>query len=135
MLNSIVIIGRLTAAPEKRVTNNGTAVVSFSIAVDRNIKTKDGETQTDFIPVVAWRHTAEFICKYFSKGDMLALRGELQSRRYTGNDGKNHTILEVLAQQVSFCGGHRKAENDTEDFSSTSQDKDYPEIDDEDLQF
>ena len=105
MLNKIFIMGRLTRDPELRRTQSGTAVTSFSLAVDRDYKSQSGEKETDFIDVVAWRSTAEFVSKYFQKGSMIAIEGSLQTRQYQDKNGNNRTATEVLASQVSFCGG------------------------------
>ena len=124
MLNTIVLMGRITAPTELKTTPSGTSVTSFSIAVDRKYQQKDGEKQTDFINCVAWRGTAEFICKYFDKGDMIAVVGELQSRKYTDKDGNNRTAFEVVIDQVSFCGSKNNNNNNANapvtDFSSLS---------------
>lgn len=104
MINNIVIMGRLTADPELKTTNSGVSVTAFTVAVDRSAKSKDGERLTDFIPCVAWRGTAEFVSKWFSKGKMIAVAGELQSRKFTDKDGNNRTAFEVIASNVSFCG-------------------------------
>ena len=92
MLNKIVIMGRLTHDPEMRQTGSGTSVTSFSLAVERDYSGRDGgEKQTDFIDVVAWRHTAEFVSKYFAKGDMAAVSGRLQIRGWTDKEiGRAH---------------------------------------------
>ena len=108
-MNNTCFTGRLTAEPELKTTKGGVSVTSFSIAVDRTVKDKDGKYITDFIPVVAWRNTAEFVCKYFGKGQMIAVVGELQSRRYEDKNGGKHTALEVIASQVGFCGDSKKA--------------------------
>ena len=86
-MNSICLMGRLTADPELKTTQSGVSVTSFSVAVDRAYRSKDQERQTDFINCVAWRQTAEFITRYFHKGNRIALQGSLQSRSYTANDG------------------------------------------------
>ena len=112
MLNKIIFAGRITADPELKSTGNQVSVVSFSVAVERNIKDKDGNRAVDFIPVTAWRHTAEFICKYFRKGQMILILGELQSRKYEDKDsGKTRTAWEVIASEAHFCGGSEKAES------------------------
>ena len=108
MLNIVVIMGRLTADPELKTTNSGISVTSFSVAVDRNFA-KDGNRETDFINVVAWRFTAEFICKYFRKGQMIAINGSLQQRSYTDKDGNKRTVYEIVADNANFCGS--KAES------------------------
>lgn len=108
MLNNVVLMGRLTANPELKSTQNGTSVTSFSLAVQR---AHSKEKETDFIRVVAWRNTAEFISKYFGKGDMIAIVGALQSRQYTDRDGRKITTYEVVANQASFCGSKTEKQN------------------------
>lgn len=103
MLNSCVLMGRLTADPELRTTQNGKSVASFSLAVERDFQ-RDGERQTDFIDVVAWRGTAEFVCKYFRKGRMLAIVGHIQTRTYTDKDGNKRKAVEVVADKADFTG-------------------------------
>lgn len=109
MLNKIVIMGRLTHDPEMRQTGSGTSVTSFSLAVERDYSGRDGgEKQTDFIDVVAWRHTAEFVDKYFAKGDMAAVIGCLQIRDWTDKDGNKRRSAEVVADSVYFGGSKRR---------------------------
>ncbi len=112
MINCINIMGRLTDTPELKVTNSGTNVTTFTVAVDRQYS--KGEKQTDFIPVTAWRSTAEFISKWFSKGQMIAVQGALQTRKYQDKDGHNRTAFEVVAEQVSFCGDKKADHSNTE---------------------
>lgn len=102
MLNKIVIMGRLTHDPELRRTQSGTAVTSFSVACDRDYKGQDGEKETDFIDVVAWRNTAEFVCKYFAKGRMAVVDGRLQIRDWTDREGNKRRSAEVVANNVYF---------------------------------
>lgn len=102
MLNRIVVIGRLTRDPELRSTSNGTAVATFSVAVDRNFSNNRGEKETDFIPVVVWRGLAETCGRYLSKGKLVAVEGRLQIRNYEGNDGNRRTIAEIVADNVQF---------------------------------
>lgn len=103
MLNHIVIMGRLTRDPELRYTQSQTPVASFTLAVDRDFGSRDGgEKQTDFIDCVAWRQTAEFVSKYFSKGSMAVVSGRLQSRRWQDRDGNNRTSWEVLTDNIYF---------------------------------
>lgn len=104
MINRIIIMGRLTADPEYKQTPNGTAVATFTVAVDRNYTAKGQEKQTDFIPCVAWRTTADFIRRYFGKGNMIALDGSLQTRKYTDKQGNHRSAFEVVVDQVSFAG-------------------------------
>lgn len=101
--NVVVLIGRLVRDPELRHTPSGTAVCTFSIAVDR-LAQKDREKQTDFIDIVAWRQTAEFISKYFSKGKLISLCGSIQTRTYQDKNGNNRKAFEVVADSASFCG-------------------------------
>lgn len=104
MLNRAVLMGRLTADPELRTTPNGVSVATFRIAVDRNYTPKGGEHQTDFISIVTWRNTAEFVSRYFRKGQLVALEGSIQTRSYTDSQGSNRTAFEVVADQVYFAG-------------------------------
>ena len=105
MINSLVIIGRLTSNPELRQTQSGVHVLSFTVAVDSRFANQNGERQTNFIPCVAWRQTAEFISKYFFKGQWIGVQGSLQSRRYVDKNGNNRSVLELIVDSVSFCGG------------------------------
>lgn len=102
MLNHVTIGGRLTKDPELRRTGNGTAVASFSIACDRDFKSDGGERATDFVDIVAWRNTAEFVSKYFAKGRMAIISGRLQIRDWTDKDGNKRRSAEVLAENVYF---------------------------------
>lgn len=112
MLNHITIMGRLTHYPELRRTQSGTAVTSFSIACERDYKGQDGEKETDFIDVVAWRNTAEFVCKYFAKGRMAVVDGRLQIRDWTDREGGKRRSAEVVANNVYF--GDSKRDNGDE---------------------
>lgn len=103
MLNRVVLMGRITADVELRHTQSGTAVASFTVAVDRVTK-KSEEKQTDFIDVVAWSGTAEFVCKYFGKGKLIAINGRLQTRTWEDKQGNKRKSTEVIAENVSFCG-------------------------------
>lgn len=107
MLNRIIVMGRMTRDPELRRTNSGTAVASFSLAVDRDFKTQSGEKETDFIDVVAWRNTAEFVSKYFSKGRMAVVEGRLQLRDWTDKDGNKRRTAEIVADSVYFGDSKR----------------------------
>lgn len=111
MLNCAIIMGRLTADPELRTTQTGVSVTSFSVAVDRSFVRAGEERQTDFINVVAWRQTAEFVTRYFHKGSMIAVQGSIQTRNYEDKNGNKRTAVEVIANNVSFCGS--KAESGT----------------------
>lgn len=126
MLNTVIIMGRLTADPELRKTQSGTSVTSFTVAVDRRFQQKGEEKQTDFINVVAWRQTAEFIEKYFSKGSMIAIRGSVQTRTYEDKNGNKRTAVEVVADEVSFCGS--KGENTQKNGAQFTEHDDFEEI-------
>lgn len=102
MLNKIVLMGRLTRDPELRRTNTGTAVTSFTLAVDRDFKDKSGEKETDFVDIVAWRNTAEFVSKYFAKGRVAVVEGRLQIRDWQDKDGGKRRNAEVIADNVYF---------------------------------
>ena len=107
MLNSVIIMGRLTADPELRTTTNGLSVTSFTVAVDRNYKSGD-ERQTDFISVVAWRGTADFVTRFFKKGQMIAVQGSIQTGSYE-KDGVRRQTFEIVADNVSFCGSKNES--------------------------
>ena len=108
MLNRIILMGRLTRDPELRQTQSGVSVASFSLAVDRDFKNKEtGEKQTDFIDIVAWRNTAEFVSRYFNKGRMAVVEGRLQIRDWTDRDGNKRKSAEVVADNVYFGDSKR----------------------------
>ena len=112
MINVAVIMGRLTADPELKTTPNGVSVTTFTVAVDRNYAPQGQERKTDFINVVAWRQTAEFVTKWFRKGQMIAVQGSIQTRNYEDRKGNKRTAVEIVADQVSFTGS--KAESGTQ---------------------
>lgn len=119
MLNHIAIMGRLTRDPELRRTGSGVAVASLTLAVDRDLKNKEtGEKETDFIDVVAWRSTAEFVAKHFTKGRMMAVTGRLQIRNWTDNDGNKRRTAEVVADGVYFADSKRE---ETSNYSAPAQ--------------
>ena len=109
MLNHIVLMGRLTRDPELRHTGNGTPVASFSLAVDRDFKSQSGEKETDFIDIVAWRSTAEFISKYFSKGSLAVVSGRLQIRNWQDKEGNNRRSAEVVVDNIYFGSSKRES--------------------------
>ena len=139
MFNLVVLTGRLTADPELKSTPNGISVCSFSIAVGRRYRAGE-EAQTDFINIVAWRQTAEFITKYFKKGSLIGIEGSIQTRRYTDKNGNNRTAFEVVANNVQFVESKRDSAAPTADNMSYSNVDagDFAEIDggmDDDLPF
>ncbi len=145
MLNNVVLMGRLVADPELRTTATNVSVTSFAIAVDRAFVRAGEERQADFIDIVAWRQTAEFITRYFRKGSMIAIQGSIQTRMYEDKNGNKRKAVEVVASNVSFCGS--KSETGTASAPrvesaapapsySTSEANDFVEIQpDDDLPF
>lgn len=144
MINMVALMGRLTYDPELRTTPSGISVLRFQVACDRNYQKSGADRQADFIDCVAWRQTAEFISRYFRKGSMIAVEGTIQTSNYTDKDGNNRKQVEVLANNVSFCGS--KAESGTATNPAFSQpapsyasadNSDFEEIvdDDDDLPF
>ena len=132
MLNSIIIMGRLTSTPELKTTTSGISVTSFTVAVDRRFQKQGEEKQTDFLNVVAWRQAADFVCKYFNKGDMIAVQGELQTRRYEDKDGNKRTATEIVADNVSFCGGKKES---VQAAAQTGESYDFTADDEDDLPY
>ena len=124
MINKVILMGRLVADPELKRTQNDIAVVSTRIAVDRDRKGPDGERQADFIDIVCWRERAEFVSRYFRKGNMIAVVGSLQSRQYETKDGQKRTAWEVVCDQVSFTG--EKANNGSAAGGSYAPRQDMP---------
>lgn len=143
MLNHITIMGRLTSDPEMRSTQSGVAVASFTLAVDRDFGGKDGgEKQTDFIDCTAWRHTAEFVSKYFTKGRMAVVSGRLQIDNYTDNDGNKRKSAKVVADNIYFgdskkdgtAGGQSDSQN-TEQITPAPSGFVQVDVDDGELPF
>lgn len=111
MLNRAILMGRITKSPELKNTQSGVPVIQISIAVDRDYTPKGQEKQTDFINVVAWRGTAEFIAKHFEKGQLIALTGSIQTRSYTDSQGNKRSVTEVIADQAYFAGSKKESGN------------------------
>lgn len=109
MINRVILMGRLVADPELKTTNTGVSVTSFRIAVDRSYVKAGEQRQADFFDIVAWRSTAEFITRHFNKGSLIAVEGQLQSRSFITKEGQNRTVVEVVADNVSFTGERRDA--------------------------
>ncbi len=107
MLNRVILMGRLVSDPELKTTGSGISVSSFRIAVDRSYVKSGEERKADFFDIVCWRGTAEFVCRYFSKGSLIAVEGQLQSRTYQAKDGTNRYVVEVVADNISFTGERR----------------------------
>lgn len=142
-MNTCVLMGRTTSDIELKSTTNGTSVASFNIAVDRKYTPKGQERQTDFITCVAWRGTAEFVSKWFKKGDMIAVTGELQTRKYTDKNGNDRTAHEVVIENAYFCGKKNEskaaldvgAEPNTGAYEEVFSDNTASDVDDDDLPF
>ena len=143
-MNKAILVGNLTRDPEQRTTSSGIAVTSFTVAVNRRYKTQDGQQQTDFINCVAWRGTAEFVAKYFSKGSRIGVVGTIQTRTYDDQNGNKRYVTEVVADEVEFAGD--KAQNQdmqkpTEQESRTADElfaedlADFQPLDDSELPF
>ena len=128
-MNRIILSGNLTKGPELKQTNNGTTVCTFTVACNRKFKDANGNRATDFLNCVAWRQTAEFVAKYFSKGKAILVEGTLQTRSYDAQDGSKRYATEVICDNVEFCG------NKTEGRSAEPQNDGFTPVDDEDLSF
>lgn len=145
MLNKSILMGRLAHDPELKHTRSGTAYTSFCLAVERNYSRQGEERQTDFIDCEAWRQIAEFICKYFTKGQMIALSGSIQTGAYTDRDGNKRKTVRVRADEVSLCGGKNErkpaepkpaATPMPDSYYSSGNDADFQELPvDDDLPF
>ena len=138
MFNLVVLTGRLTADPELKTTTNGTNVTTFSIAVERRYRSGE-DRQTDFINIVAWQKTAEFITKYFKKGNLIGIEGSIQTRRYQDKNGNNRTAFEVVANNVQFVESKRDSVPSGEPASFSNADvndfADLGDASDDDLPF
>lgn len=139
MLNKVIITGRLTANPELKTTQSGTNVTQFSLAVQRNFKNGNGEYNTDFINVTAWRKQAEFVSNYFGKGQLITVVGSLQSRSYEDKEGNKRSIFEVVAEEVLFAES-RKSDNSSNNSgmniaSQGGNTMEFEEVTDEELPF
>ena len=140
MINNSVIMGRLVASPELRSTSSGVSVTSFTVAVERRFGSKnDEERQVDFIDVVAWRNNAEFVCKYFEKGSMIAVQGSIQTRTYEDKNGNKRKAVELVADYVSFCGSKKDNSSNVSEASephyADTNDIEFMEIPEEDFPF
>lgn len=134
MLNNVVIMGRICGDLELRTTASNISVTSFNVAVDRKFQKQDEEKQTDFLTVVCWRGTADFVCRYFKKGSMIAVQGSLQTRNYEDKNGNKRTAVEIVADNVSFCGSKNENSNNNVNNSPAVPDietSDFTEIPDD----
>ena len=134
MLNHITLMGRLTRDPELRRTGSGTAVASFTIAVDRDFSGKDSEKKTDFIDCVAWRQTGEFISKYFTKGRMIVVDGRLEMRDWTDKDGNKRRSAEAIVENAYFGDSKSDRSNNATAATSPAPVTDFAVLEDDDAQ-
>mgnify|MGYP002724275446 FL=1 len=125
MLNVVAIMGRLVADPELKTTPTGINVCAFRIACDRSFVQQGQQRQADFIDVVAWRHNADFLCKHFAKGSMVAVQGRLQTRQYQDRNGNKRTAVEVVADSLSFAGSSKKPGGQAVDEGGEAPPSDY----------
>ncbi|MCQ2476611.1 MAG: single-stranded DNA-binding protein [Clostridia bacterium] len=144
MLNCAVLMGRLVQDPELHTTNSGVPVCSFTIAVDRNFVKQGEERQTDFIDIVSWAQKAEFVSKYFHRGSMIAVQGNIQTRNYEDKNGNKRKSVEIIAENISFCGSKSESGTGTREGSpmyqpapsfATADEGDFKEIPEDDLPF
>ena len=142
MMNVICLQGRLVRDPELKQTNGGVSVANFTIAVQRNMKSQNGERESDFIDIVCWRHTAEFVSKYIGKGDLVCLNGSLQTRSYEDKNGNKRKAFEVVADNVHFGGDratrNEEAETEQQEIAPPAKpvkNNGYVEVDDDELPF
>lgn len=113
MINNVTLMGRIASDIENRTTTSGKSVANFRIAVERSFAKQGEEKKADFITIVVWGNTADFVSKWFKKGDMIALCGEIQTRSYEDKNGNKRTAFEVVAREVSFCGGKNEGNSNS----------------------
>ena len=136
MLNEIILQGRLTRNPEMKATASGISCAVFGLACERDYKATNGERETDFFEVVAWRNTAEFVQTYFGKGRMVIVRGRLQNRNWTAEDGTKRTVAQVVAESVYFSDSQPKTNNQAQEQPAASvEDAGYTPVVTDELPF
>lgn len=133
MLNTVALMGRICGDPELRTTNSGVSVTSFTLAVNRSYVKQGEQRQTDFIDVAAWKNTADFVCKYFRKGQLIAVQGSIQTRTYTDKNGNKRKAVEVVASSVHFAEG--KKESEPADPSASGTEYEEISLSEDDLPF
>ena len=128
--NKVILIGNMTADPELKQTQGGLSVCSFSIAVNRRFKGENGQQDCDFITIVAWRQQAEFVCKYFKKGQPILICGQIQTRNWTDKQNNKRIAVEVVADEVAFVGNNQttEAKNETPVFNPATDNKYMPGV-------
>ncbi len=134
MINTVALMGRLTYDPELKSTPSGVSVIRFQVACDRNYQRSGEDRQADFIDCVAWRQTAEFISRYFRKGSMIAVEGSIQTSNYTDRDGNKRKQVEVVANNVSFCGSKAESGTDFQNREFTQAAPSYSNADNSDFE-
>ena len=139
-MNKVILIGRLTADPDLRQTQSGISSCRFTVAVDRGFVRQGEDRQADFIDIIAWRQTAEFISKYFRKGSMIAVQGRIQTRTYEDKNGNKRKAVEIVADNVSFCGsksesGSYSGDNNASSYNNSTVNDFSAVVDDDDLPF
>lgn len=137
-MNKCIFIGRLAADPELRTTQSGVSNCNFKIAVQRRFKDNNGERQADFFTCVSWRQTAEFVTRYFHKGDMIAVEGSMQNRSYDAQDGSKRYVTELMVDNVEMCGGQARKNDNVDAFGKQTEKAfgaGFTEVDDDELPF
>lgn len=135
-MNRVILIGNLASDPESRTTQSGIAQCSFRLAVQRRFKGQNGEKETDFLPIVCWRQTAEFAQKYLAKGRKVAVEGSIQTRSYDAQDGSKRYVTEIIANSVEAVGSREDgAQNAQQTAPTQNQQTGFTEVDDDELPF
>ena len=135
MLNKTIVMGRLTADVVLRRTQSGTAVASFTLAVDRDFKGQNGERETDFLNCVAWKGAAEFVSNYFQKGSLMVVSGRLQTRNFETQNGERRTATEIIAENVYFGGAKKETGNNLGAYEEPYEDEDFLPVDEDNIPF
>lgn len=133
-MNKVIMIGRIASDPEMKTTAGGVSRCTFRLAVARRFKNADGKHESDFFNASCWRNTAEFVCRYFSKGDAIAVEGSLQTRTYDAQDGTKRYVTEINAEHVEFVGNREARQNQEQPDEQPAQDG-FTEVEDEQLPF
>lgn len=133
MLNNIILQGRLTRSPEMKATASGISCATFTLACEQDYKNPNGERETDFFDVVAWRGTADFVQRYFSKGQMAVVKGRLQTRQWTADDGSKRKAVQIVAENVYFCG--RENNGQATDAPAALEESGFTPVETEELPF
>ena len=135
MLNNIILQGRLTRSPEMKATENGVSRAKFTLACEQDYKNPNGERDTDFFDVVAWRNTADFVQRYFTKGQMAVVKGRLQTQQWTAQDGSKRKTVQIVADNVYFCGKDNGNTSQTEEEPAAVEESGFTPVEIEELPF